>query len=482
MDREADAVGETSRDNSNATPAELGDKSSDDGSEAGDRVDTPVGDTPVAVEEPERVFKPSVSKRVSAAEQQAIAEVIQANPQHLGSNIRLAQLANAGLGRSEDSPDRITPTIVAAAKGLKSIKQVVEKLDNSKATPPKLGDKSSDDGHESGDQVGTPVAVEEPERVFQPSVSKRVSAAEQQAIAEVIQANPQHLGSNIRLAQLANAGLGRSEESPDRITSAIVAAAKGLKSIKQVIERIAQSRAGTSSKPSQKTSEDLIEQAVAFLSGHYSVDPRLFSKDKLTAAALNKALKLKAGDRGFFTPTLVTRLKRTSAMRDLRESLRLTTTSGKRKRWERTEYLAAVRTLNKYQGPFRQRLRQAEGSTGWKGTLPGRTWTAVAGKLMLLWDEGQLRFDAERQEFYYDPEGMTTAPKTQLTQFWNRFYLLESLAHHADVLGEDNHHGIAEAIEEETGVAVTSLQVQAGLRSQRYAVLRLRRTGRETRR
>jgi len=267
------------------------------------------------------------------------------------------------------------------------------------------------------------------------------------------------------------------------VTSQKVAAAKTLKYIKRIMAELQPKPAQepsvretrtyeTSVREScEKAPDELLQRAVAFLQSYYTADPRLFKSDKETATALNKHLKLKASDSRHFRPLKIAQLKRSAVLRDVRESLGLGATGRRRTRWTRADYLAAVRLLNKHDGSFRERLRRASTGAIWKTQLSGRTWTAVAGRLLLLHEAGQLRFDSTRREYYYDSSAeVTDQPNPHGTQFWNRQFLLESLATHAEDLGEDDPRGIAEAIEDETGVAVTAQQVIAALRSTRFRI------------
>jgi len=311
----------------------------------------------------------------------------------------------------------------------------------------------------------------DPEILASVSSSTKVSAEEQLAIAAVMRRNPEQIRSNINLARLTNALLQRSEKSDDRVTNKTVAAAKTLKFIKTVLADIQTkaSRPSTSSKPRprEKLSDDVRQRAVSFLEGYFTRDPRLFSNDKLTTVVLNKHLKLNRLNTDHFTTILVARLKRSATLKGVREKLKLDGT-GQRKRWTRPEYLAALRSLNKHRGSFRQRLHLASSEADWKRFLPGRTLKAVATRLQLLYDFDQLKYDSKREEFYYDPDGEPSQDASHSVQLWNRPFLLESLANNVAEYGPDDPRSIADAIEDETGVTVSAQQVVAGLKTNRY--------------
>jgi hypothetical protein len=98
---------------------------------------------------------------------------------------------------------------------------------------------------------------------------------------------------------------------------------------------------------------------------------------------------------------------------------------------------------------------------------------------MLLNGSGRLAFDQKRDEFFLDADG-SLGTRQATGQLWQRPPLLEALAAYADEYGVADTVGIAEAIADETGVAVTPAQVAAGLRSNRYLVFRMTRQSETT--
>jgi hypothetical protein len=72
---------------------------------------------------------------------------------------------------------------------------------------------------------------------------------------------------------------------------------------------------------------------------------------------------------------------------------------------------------------------------------------------MLLYGEGQLRYDSKSRDFYYDEDTEPPQAPAQTMQFWNSPRRLEALE---DELGDGDPQGVADAIEDEIGVRVTA--------------------------
>jgi hypothetical protein len=301
---------------------------------------------------------------------------------------------------------------------------------------------------------------------FVPSKSKIVSADVQKALVEVMANNTAARADNQLLTVLVNASLRLQDVGPT--TAAVVWAGRRLAGVKRWCGM------ASSDKKVTDSVVDNSKQWMQELEFIYEQQPRLYSRNQATAAALAKRLKLpitqvRAKD--------VDRLKRSKLFATTKERLNLGRNKRHIPRWTNEEIGWLLEILNQkaFVGISIEKILHSCQVRLLKG-LKNRSLAQVQAKWTLLRQTGKVKKDDNNKYVQINKINPTAIKKddkrgsemtTRSKQLWNDKKLLESLIRNEAKL-KNRHTEIAQSIYDEFKVRITPSQVRSGIISQRF--------------